>query len=117
MGSSGASSNQEVKLTGCMVLCSVRAAKMQERCLDSDEVEIGRVEAMSRSIFEKFSSFYMRKSDFFTIRYLIINFNTLNNCNLNCLTGLYEPFEPARIRPWMVVKFWFNYHNFLLTLN
>ena len=64
MESSGASSNQEVKLTGCMVLCSVRAVKMQERCL-SDAVEIGRVEAMSHSIFEKFYSFYMRKSNFF----------------------------------------------------
>ena len=50
---------------------------------------------MSRSIFENFYSFYMRKSNFFTIRYLIINFNTLNNYNLNCLTGLFEPFEPV----------------------
>ena len=49
--SSGVSSNQEVKSTGRTILCSVLAVKMQERCKASNALEIGRVEATSRSIF------------------------------------------------------------------
>ena len=51
MESSDTSSNQEVKSTGRTVICSVRAAKMQEGCQASDAVEIGSVEATSCLIF------------------------------------------------------------------
>ena len=47
MQSSGTSSNQEVKSTGCMVY----VLSGQRKCKKDDAVEIGRAEAMSRLVF------------------------------------------------------------------
>ena len=97
--SSGASSSQEVKSTSCTILCSVSTAKMQERCQASDAVEIGRVKAWNNELFSFLTNCLNlhEKVEFFIIRYLIINFKTFF-LNLNCLTGLCEPFEPVWIR-------------------
>ena len=76
MESSGAFSNQEVKSTDRIMfsLGSENARKALTPVIQWKQEELKQRVVQ---FFDKFSYFYMRKSKFFIIRHLIINFNTL----------------------------------------